>query len=97
MLEDCFEEADYKRNIVNLLHEEVYKDYGATRFEYGLDKTLDFKGKELMVCKYCLRYELGQCLKQHPDNKATWYLQNEQHRFRLEFDCGRCVLKVMAE
>ena len=95
--EICFEEADYKRNITNSLHEEVYADFGATRFEYGLDKTMDFKGKELMVCKYCLRYELGQCLKQHSDNKAIWYLQNEQHRFRLEFDCGRCVMKVIAE
>ena len=93
----CFEEADYKRNITNEKHKEVYADFGAAYFEYGLDKTLDFKGKELMVCKYCLRYELGQCLKQHPDNKASWYLKNEQHRFRLEFDCARCVMKVIAE
>ncbi len=93
----CFEEADYKRNITNELHKEVYADFGASQFEYGLDKTMDFKGKELMVCKYCLRYELGQCLKQHPENKAIWYLRNDQSRFRLEFDCARCVMKVMAE
>lgn len=94
-----FDKADYKRNITNELHRSVYEDFGAQSVEYGLDKTLDFKGKEMMVCKYCIRYEIGACSKQKGGGalKLPLYLQNERHRFRLEFDCKECVMKIVAE
>lgn len=91
-----FESASYKRNITNELHRAVYEEFGAKEIEYGLDKTLDFKDKELMVCKYCLRYELGICSKQtkHPDVRFPLYLKDEKNRFRLDFDCKNCVMKI---
>lgn len=91
------EQADYKRNITNELHRAVYEDFGAQMIEYGLDKTLDFKGKEVMICKYCIRYELGLCSKnpKAPKVALPLYIQNEQHRFRLDFDCKKCVMKVV--
>lgn len=94
-----FESASYKRNITNELHRAVYEDFGAKEIEYGLDKTLDFKDKELMVCKYCFRYELGICSKQtkHPDVRFPLYLKDEKNRFRLDFDCKNCVMKVVQE
>ena len=97
--EPMFDKADYKRNITNELHRSVYEDFGAQSMEYGLDKTLDFKGKEMMVCKYCIRYEIGACSRQKGGGalKLPLYLQNERHRFRLEFDCKECVMKVVAE
>ena len=97
--EPMFDKADYKRNITNELHRSVYEDFGAQSVEYGLDKTLDFKGKEMMVCKYCIRYEIGACSRQKGGGalKLPLYLQNERHRFRLEFDCKECVMKVVAE
>lgn len=93
-----FDKASYKRNITNELHRAVYEDFGAQEIEYGLDKTLDFKDKELMVCKYCLRYELGVCSKQkkNTDIRFPLYLQNENNRFRLDFDCKNCVMKVVS-
>lgn len=97
--ENLFDHADYKRNITNELHKAVYEDFGASNVEYGLDKTLDFKGKEVMVCKYCIRYELGLCSKKvsGKDLQLPWYLKNDRHRFRLGFDCKNCVMKVVAE
>lgn len=96
--ESLYEDASYKRNITNALHQEVYEDFGARNIECGVDKTLDFKDKEVMICKYCLRYELGQCKKQQ---RATapepWYLKNSQSKFRLEFNCNQCVMKIIAE
>ncbi len=94
-----FESASYKRNITNELHRAVYEDFGAKEIEYGLDKTLDFKDKELMICKYCLRYELGICSKQtkHPDVRFPLYLKDEKNRFRLDFDCKNCVMKVVQD
>lgn len=96
--EPLFDAADYKRNITNELHRAVYEDFGAKEIEYGLDKTLDFKDKELMTCKYCLRYELGICSKQkkNPEVHFPLYLKDaNNNRFRLEFDCKNCVMKVM--
>lgn len=97
--EKLLEEADYKRNVINELHKSVYEDFGAQNVEYALDKTKDFKGKEVMVCKYCIRFEMGMCSKQKNAKKVALplYLANDQHRFRLDFDCRNCVMKVISE
>lgn len=94
--EQMLESALYKRNITNELHRAVYADFGAREFEDGLDKTLDFKGKELMVCKYCLRYELGMCTKnkQKPNVVFPLYLKNDKYRLKLDFDCKNCEMKI---
>ena len=93
-----FQKADYLRNITNEMHKAVYADFGATDIEYGLDKTEDYAGKVLMTCKYCLRHELGWCRKDPDSAKAPkdpLFLVSGKRRFRLEFDCGLCVMKVM--
>lgn len=98
MPESLFQKADYLRNITNEMHKAVYADFGATEFEYGLDKTEDYAGKALMTCKYCLRHELGWCRKGPDASKAPkdpLFLVSGKRRFRLEFDCGQCVMKVM--
>ncbi len=57
----------------------------------------------LMTCKYCLRYELGQCLrlKCNTDVGNDWrgdlYLLNNGHRFRLHFDCTNCQMQIFAD
>ena len=96
--EPLFQKADYLRNITNEMHKAVYADFGATDIEYGLDKTEDYAGKAVMTCKYCLRYELGWCHHRIDGSKAPkdpLYLVSGKRRFRLEFDCGKCVMKVM--
>ena len=93
-----FQNADYLRNITNEAHKSVYEDFGATEIEYGLDKTKDYAGKALMTCKYCLRYELGWCRKRPEAAKAPkdpLYLVSGKRRFRLEFDCGKCEMKIL--
>lgn len=91
------EAADYKRNITNELHRAVYEDFGAKQIEYGLDKTQDYNGKELMVCKYCLRYELGLCSKDKEARKVAYplYITNGKHKFQLQFDCKNCEMKIL--
>lgn len=54
-------------------------------------------GKTLMRCRYCLRHELGHCLKdKHTDNwrePLTLSINNKQ-TFSLHFDCKRCEMTV---
>ncbi len=95
-----FQKADYLRNITNEAHKAVYADFGATDIEYGLDKTEDYAGKAVMTCKYCLRYELGWCHRRIDGSKAPkdpLYLVSGKRRFRLEFDCEKCEMKVLAQ
>ena len=60
-------------------------------------------GRPLMLCRFCLRHAWGQCHKANEKLK----MKNEQwkdplylvlgdgRRFRLEFDCKRCEMKVL--
>ncbi len=96
--EPLFQHADYLRNITNEAHKSVYEDFGAKEIEYGLDKAEDYTGKTVMTCKYCLRNELGWCSR-NPSEKCPsqpLYLVSGRFRFRLEFDCGKCEMRVMA-
>ncbi|MBR4647423.1 MAG: U32 family peptidase [Bacteroidales bacterium] len=95
--ETLFQHADYLLNITNEAHKSVYEDFGAKEIEYGLDKTEDYTGKTVMTCKYCLRNELGWCSR-NPSEKCPpqpLCLVSGRFRFRLEFDCGKCEMKVI--
>lgn len=95
--EPLYDALTYKANVVNEAHRRLYEDFGANRVEDGLDKSRQFEGKELMVCKYCLRFEMGMCSRQ-PSGRAAklpWYLSDGTRRYRLEFDCARCEMKVL--
>lgn len=57
------------------------------------------KGSEIQVMetRYCLRRELGACLKT-PEGKALpspLYLTSGGNRLRLDFDCANCRMKVI--
>ena len=95
--EPIFQKADYLRNITNEAHKAVYADFGATEIEYGLDKTEAYAGKTVMTCKYCLRHEMGWCSR-NPSEKCPpqpLYLVSGRFRFRLEFDCSSCEMKLV--
>lgn len=93
-----FETAlDYRANVINRLSEQFYRRHGVQQIERGLEQTGNYDGKALMTTKYCLRYELGQCLRRNPDAVAgPLYLQNNGRWFRLEFDCSNCRMLLFA-
>ncbi len=54
----------------------------------------------LMQCRYCLRHELGYCIR-NGGKKPNWaeplYLRlSDGSTFRLEFDCTNCQMNVYA-
>ena len=69
---------------------------------YGTDRLTAFElhpdGRPLMQCRYCLRYELGYCVKQggkRPQWHEPLFLRlADGRRFRLEFDCKNCQMNV---
>jgi putative protease len=99
------ERLDYRYNIINKQAEKFYKSHGAKEIEYGLESTGDYRNKALMTTKYCLRYELGCCLKGKSKNKPqvtinntdSLVLGNNGRYFRLEFDCKACQMRIYAK
>lgn len=104
--------VDALANIVNNKAEAFYRRHQSTCINRGLDQLhkehKDFKTQPtslttpLMTCKYCLRYELGQCLmhKNNKDIDHDWhgdlFLINNGNRFRLHFDCKQCEMQIYA-
>ncbi len=94
---------DGRANVVNSKAEAFYRRHSATAIERGPDQPgIGFKKDfPLMTTKYCLRYELGQCLM-HKCNKSVasdyagdLFLLNNGRRFRLAFDCKHCEMQIL--
>lgn len=88
--------VDYRANVINECSEQFYRRHGAEVAERGLELTKDYEGKALMTTRYCLRFEMGQCLKNKDVKKGEWFLHNNQRVLRLEFDCAHCQMKIYA-
>ena len=90
---------DYRANVLNTKTETFYRRHGVQQVERGLEQTLDYDGKALMTTRYCLRYELGCCLKKGKGEMKiapndTLLLRNQGRQFRLEFDCRECLMRI---
>lgn len=95
-------QLDYRANVVNAKAKAFYQRHGAQVLEMGLERTGDYDGKALMTTRYCLCYELGCCLtgKSRGARQAEikpgdeLFLVNNGRRFRLEFDCRECLMRI---
>lgn len=85
--------VSYKDNVANSLARKIYSEGGAIEIEqaYELSHKPD---AELMRTKYCIRHELGICLKDRPKYTGKLYLLNNFRKFELGFDCKRCEMTV---
>lgn len=94
--------VDGRANIVNDKAEAFYRRHGVTTIERGPDQPgVEFKYDfPLMTTKYCLRYELGQCLMHKcnktvsPDYASDLFLYNNGNKFSLSFDCKKCEMQI---
>lgn len=91
-------EVDYRTNITNKLAVDFYHRHHVTELEAGPDSTRDCSDIVLMTTKYCLRYEMGQCLKSKnvdEEYKGRLFLENNGKRYELKFDCAKCQMNVI--
>lgn len=90
----------YLANVMNRRAEAFYKSLGAVRIDPAFEKK-EPAGAVLMFCKHCLRYSLGWCTKQggrrSPFREPYYLVAGDGRRFRLEFDCKNCQMKVYAD
>lgn len=95
-----FKEAadDYRLNIHNKKAEEFYKKCGVKNIEKSLEKSGEFKNKELMRCKHCIRRALKLCLKKDKNTYKTkgplFLIDEKGKKYPLKFDCKNCEMVV---
>ncbi len=96
---DSNKQLNYLANVINTKSKDFYEQSGFKVSETGLDETRDFEGKCLMTTKHCLKYEIGNCPKEHGDPivkgiKYPLLLKDHTNEFLLEFDCSACIMKI---
>ncbi len=84
--------GDYRLNILNDKAKEFYENCGVEVCEYTLEKTKDYKNKELMLMRHCLKRASIGCKVE-----KDLFLKDEKGvLFPLHFDCKNCQMAVMA-
>jgi 23S rRNA 5-hydroxycytidine C2501 synthase len=99
------QKLDYRANLLNSKAMAFYRRHGVAIREMALEhsntRKTDMKGRVVMTTKYCLRYELDACLRSR-DNKnkkleGPLWINDRQYSYRLEFDCNKCCMNIIAE
>ncbi len=83
--------------VTNSLSKAFYMDHGVEEIEPSLELAESFSGARVMESSYCIRREIGECLKERPQLKGDLYLRHGADRFRVEFDCARCRMNIYKE
>lgn len=90
---------DYHWNVANSLAERFYRSHGARIGSHAIEVESPRADEvTVMSTRYCIRRELGACLKRKDEAgklPTPCYLRNESGIYRLDFDCGRCGMKVV--
>jgi len=83
-------------NVTNSLSRRFWEMHGVTGFEPANDLRRSLDGLTVMTTPYCLRREIGVCFKDNPDDKIReLYLHRVNFRYRLDFDCVGCRMRVV--
>lgn len=80
-------------NVTNHLAEEFYRRHGVEIIEPALEQQPTI-GERVMTSSYCIRREIGECLKQKPKIKGDLFLEHGTTRYALKFDCKLCQMEL---
>ena len=87
----------YLGNVINKKSREFYENHGVENIEDGLEKLRSDDELVVMTTKHCVRYANNICSKEIGKPATSLYLVNDKGRFRLDFDCRNCCMKVIKE
>ena len=93
-------ELTYLGNVMNEGAARFYRHHGVTKMAPAFEKQ-PATDAVLMFCKHCLRYSMGWCpvhqRGKSPYREPYYLVSSDGKRFRLEFDCKLCQMKVMTD
>lgn len=89
--------VDYHTNVANRLARQFYRDHGVREIADAIEVAGAPEGETVVMnTRYCVRRELGQCLKRG-GRGGDWMLHACDYpdmKLRLHFDCRRCGMCV---
>ena len=92
-------ELTYLGNVMNDRAYSFYQNHGVQRIALAFEK-VSADNAVLMFCKHCMRYSIGWCPTYHkvrsPYKEPYYLVSADGKRFRLEFDCKHCQMKVLS-
>lgn len=87
----------YLANVANHRAAEFYRSRGVEKVEPAYELRA-LRDAVLMFCRHCLRYALGWCPrhggKPSPYREPYTLVSADGKRFKLDFDCKQCIMKV---
>lgn len=90
-------QIDYNGNVANEQAKSFFELHGAKLLRWAPEKW-GYQGDEaLMTTKYCLKFSMGWCkVHQKPTVEVPeqLFLTHDDQKFKLDFDCRKCVMKV---
>lgn len=81
---------DYKANVLNKKAKIFYEKCGCEIVENALESGVLDENKCLMTTKHCLKYAFNMC----KSPKELTLIDEKDKRYRLEFDCKNCQMKI---
>ena len=93
-------ELTYLGNVMNKEAAAFYQKHGVEKIAPAFEVEHP-EGATLMFCKHCLRYSMGWCPVHHkvksPYREPYYLVSGDGKKFRLQFDCKNCQMKVYSE
>ena len=93
----CGAVAEASENVTNSLARKFYMRTGCKTVYDGYDMRGDLCGVAVMTTPFCVRRENGLCCKGAKGGSTPLWLKHGPFRYRLEFDCGKCEMRVIFE
>ncbi len=93
--------SDYRLNVHNSQAKKFMENCGVANPAWSYEREPKQKA-ELMRCKYCMRYELGICLKRNATESSNFrqplrLVGSDGAEYALAFDCERCEMVVIGD
>ncbi len=93
-----YKKYPYLFNVANHEARAFYETHGMSGVEPALE-TAEPKSSVVMQCRYCIRYELGFCVRRG-GRKPEWHEPltlrlGDGRGFRLDFRCGECQMNLL--
>ena len=90
-------QLDYSANIANKKAKAFYRRHGVENIENAFELQKETQGKTVMTMKYCLRFQYGLCSGKNISDAEPLFLNDAKNRYRLEFDCDVCQMRIVME
>ncbi|MCX6134868.1 MAG: U32 family peptidase [Ignavibacteriales bacterium] len=89
------QKLDYSANVVNEKAAQFYSRHGVKGIEKGVELQTDASGKVLMTTRHCLKYQFDLCRGERGSAEEL-FLSDGRTKYKLEFDCDNCVMKIIS-